>query len=125
MAHYTKVIKEILQPNDKFTSVIDTFDDLGRMVETYQKVRDKKIVTEEDLQFIMFFGMFTINFYPYWQANGAVIRPILINALQQKERPCIEVFMEEALPAALTLLMPTKQLEYDDLRMLVRKRFQE
>lgn len=125
MAHYTRVIKEILTPEDSFKSVIDTFDSLGQMLETYDKVRANKVITPEDIQRIMFYGMFTMNFYPFWQAHGAVMRPLLIKAMQQNERSSVEAFFEDALPTALTFLMPNKQLEFSQVAEMVRRKFKE
>lgn len=124
MQNYTQVVKEMLEPNDSYQSVIDTFDTLGKMLETYDKLKNNKIISKEEVQHIMLHGMFSINFYPFWQAHGAVLRPILINALQcSDDESSVIVFFQDAIPTAMTFLVPHKQLEYSEIKQKVKQRF--
>lgn len=122
MADYTYVCKEMLKPENQLISVIDTFDNLGQILTRLQKFRDGKHVSEQDAAEITVNSLFALNFYPFWQAHGGVLRPILITAIA-KEGNIVENFFTEAIPTALTIAMPNKQLEYVEMRKRVIKLF--
>lgn len=124
MGHYTHVCKEMLKPEENLISVIDTFDNLGQILERLQKFRDGKHVSENDAVYITVNSLFALNFYPFWQAHGGVMRPLLLSAIE-KEGDIVENFFTEALPTALTIAMPNRQLEYGEMRKRVVHLFKE
>ena len=124
MAHYSHVCKEMLKPEQNLISVIDTFDNLGQILERLQKYRDGKYVDESDAVYMVVNSLFALNFYPFWQAHGAVLRPILISAVA-KEGNIVENFFIDAIPTALTIAMPNRQMEYPDIRKRVIHLFKE
>lgn len=122
MAHYSYVMKQMLQPEDRFVSVIDTFDTIGQVLEKYNKVKEKEF-NESDVIYIITQSMFGLGFYPFWQAHGAALRPIMLNALNS-EGDIIENFFVEAIPMAMTTAMPNRQTEYFDMKEQAKKLFE-
>lgn len=122
--HYSQVVKKLIQPADKMSSVIDTFDVLGQILERVQKIRDGEYVSESDIQYVVVHSLFALGFFPFWQAHGGVLRPILLKVLSEKGN-VVENFFIDAIPMALTTAMPNRQLEYTDMRESVKKAFRE
>lgn len=124
MAHYSYVTKEMLKPEKELMSVIDTFDNLGQILEHCQKAREGKHFSKKDSEFITVNSLFALNFYPFWQAHGGVMRPILLRAMAM-EGDLVENFFIDAIPTALTIAMPNRQLEYEHMRKQVKHLFKE
>lgn len=122
MAHYKDVIKETLIPEEKLGSVIDTFNAIGEILETRQKVKDGTFSGTKDVDKIIIRAMYVLGFFPFYNAHGAVFRPILINALE-KDDP-IKAFFTDAIPTALTIAMPYNQEAYPDYRKKVVEKFE-
>lgn len=120
--HYKDVIKELLVPEDKLSSVIDTFNTIGEILEERQRVKNGEYITTDNIDKIILRSMYVLGFYPFYNAHGAVFRPILIQALE-KDNPVLE-FFAEAIPTALTIAMPHKQEEYYALRKVVRQKLE-
>lgn len=124
MTHYSYVCKEMLKPEKQLGSVIDAFDTIGQILERVQKFRDGKHVSQEDAEYIIANSMFTMGFYVFWQAHGAVMRPLMMQALAS-EGNIAENFFSEAIPTALTIAMPNRQMEYNEIRKKVKSLFKE
>lgn len=123
MAHYKDVIRDLLKPEDKLGSVIDTFNCIGEILEIRQKAAKGEYFSKEDADKLIMRGMYVLGFFPFYHAHGAVMRPILLDALESDDP--IEDFFVKAIPAALTIAMPAKQEEYYKLREVVRQKFKE
>lgn len=124
MGHYSYVCKEMLKPEKQLGSVIDAFDVIGQILERVQKFRDGKHVSEEDAKYIIANSMFSLGFFSFWQAHGAVMRPLMMQALSS-DGDVIENFFVEAIPTALTIAMPNRQMEYQEMRDRARELFKE
>lgn len=122
MVNYKDVIKEFLIPQDKLGSVIDTFNTIGEILETRQKVKDGTFNGTDDVDAIILRSMYVLGFYPFYNAHGAVLRPILINALE-KDDP-IKAFFVDAIPTALTIAVPYKPEIYKPTRDKVIAKFE-
>lgn len=122
MAHYKDVIKELLVPEDKLSSVIDTFNTIGEILEERQRVKKGEYISTENIDKIILKSMYVLGFYPFYNAHGAVLRPLLLQAFE-KENPIVE-FFSEAIPTALTIAMPHKQEEYFRLKKVVRSKLE-
>lgn len=114
----------MLKPEKQLGSVIDAFDTIGQILERVQKFRDGKHVSQEDAEYIIANSMFTMGFYVFWQAHGAVMRPLMMQALAS-EGNIAENFFSEAIPTALTIAMPNRQMEYNEIRKKVKSLFKE
>src|SRR5690625_4548431 len=122
MAHYKDVIKELMVPEEKLSSVIDTFNTIGEILEERQRVKNGEYVTTDNLDTIILNSMYVLGFYPFYNAHGAVLRPLLLQALE-KDNPIVEFFVE-AIPTALTIAMPHKQKEYYTVKKVVRSKLE-
>jgi hypothetical protein len=125
MAHWKDVIAETLQPNDKLGSVIDVYMALGEILETRRKIAKGEYFSKEDFDKSILHAMFSLGFMPFWNAHGAGIRPLFIQALQSEKESFIEDFFIEAVAFALTAAMPLRQKEYAEIRNLVREKFKK
>lgn len=121
-AHYSQVLKKLLQPEDKLASVIDTYDTLGKILEKLQEAREGKYLSAEDLNYLAINSLFSLGYYSFWQAYGGVLRPLMLQAIA-KEGNIVEEFFVEAVPMALTTLMPNRQEDYLQMREMTRKAF--
>lgn len=120
--HWKDVIKELLVPEEKLSSVIDTFNTIGEILEERQRVKNGEYISTETIDKIMLRSMYVLGFYPFYNAHGAVLRPLLLQALE-KENPIVE-FFSEAIPTALTIAMPHKQEEYYKVKKVVRQKLE-
>lgn len=114
MAHYKDVIKQVLVPEEKLGSVIDTFNTICEILEVRQKVKDGTFNGTKDVDSVIHRAMYVLGFYPFYNAHGAVMRPILINALES-DNP-IHTFLIDALPTAITIALPYKPENYIPVR---------
>lgn len=124
MAHYSFVIKEMLKPEEPLKSVIDTFDNIGQILERLQKLHEGKYFSKEEGNYIVVNSLFALNHYPFWQAHGGVMRPILLQAIA-KGGNVLEDFFIDAIPTAMTIAMPNRQMEYENIRSNAKKLFKD
>lgn len=121
--HYKDVIAEMLKPEDKLASVIDTFLALGKVLEARQKVVKGEYFSKEDIDDVIIHSLFTMGFFPFFTAHGSAIRPLFLQAIQSGKESFIEDFFSEAIPCALTIAMPHRQGDYAEIRRTVREKF--
>jgi hypothetical protein len=121
--HWKDVIAQVLEPKEKLASVIDTYIAIGEILEARKKVASKEYFSLEDFDKAMLNGMFTLGFFAFWQAHGHAIRPLFLQAIQSEKTTFIEDFFSEAIPCALTIAMPHRQLEYAEIRKVVQLKF--
>lgn len=119
--NYKDIIKDMLKPEDKLASVVDTYLTIGEILEDRQKLIDGKNFLQADMDRVILKTMYVLGFYPFYNVHGAVLRPLLIHALDTDN--AIESFFVEAIPTALTIAMPQKQEEYISIRNRVREKF--
>lgn len=122
MKHYSQVVEKFLQPKEQLASVIDTYDVIGTVLETAQAAREGKFVDPKDINKMIINSMFALSYYPFWMAHSAAIRPLLLQAFF-KDGNIVKNFFAEALPTALTIAMPNRQMEYDEIRKRVIAEF--
>lgn len=123
--NWKDVVAEMLKPNDKLGSVIDTFLAIGNILEVRQKVVKGEYFEPKDYDKSVVDAMFTLGFFPFYIAHAGSIRPLFLQAIQSDNKNAIEDFFAEAIPCALTIAMPHTQLEYSDIRNKVRQKFKE
>jgi hypothetical protein len=121
--NWKDVIAEVLVPSDKMSSVIDTYLALGEILEHRQKVADGKYFERKDFDKAILHSMFTLGFLPFWNAHGAGLRPLFIQAMLSEDKHSIQNFFIDAIPYALTIAMPLRQSEYGEIREMVRGKF--
>ena len=119
--HWKQVIEEMIQPKEKLGSVIDTFMTFGEIFEARERLEKSQGSTKENANEIMMKGLYVLGFYPFHQAHGSVLRPILLRALASDDP--IKEFFIDAIPTALTIAMPPKQAEYMSIRETVKEKF--
>lgn len=125
MAHWKDIIAEMLVPNDKLGSVIDTYIALGEILEARGKVERGEYFDLKSFDSAVSAGMFKLGFFAFWGAHGHVIRPLWLQATQSKSKTTIEDFFAEAIPCALTIAMPHRQDDYSQIRDTVREKFKK
>jgi hypothetical protein len=123
--HYKDILAETLVPNDKLGSVIDCYLAIGEILEQRAKIADGKYFELKDYDKVILHSMFTLGFLPFWNAHGAGIRPLLMQAFTKDKSECIPFFFTEAIPYALTIFMPLRQNEYVDIRQMVKQKFEK
>lgn len=123
--HWKDVIADTLKPEDKLASVIDTYLAVGEILEMRQKLVDGKYFSKEDFDKAVLHGMYTLGFMPFWNAHGAGLRPLFLQAIGSDSKTTTQDFFIEAIPYALTIAMPLRQSEYSDIREMVRGKFKK
>lgn len=123
--HWKDVLAEMLQPQEKLGSVIDTYMALGEILEKRSHVKDSKNLKLEDYDKALLYGMFTLGFMPFWSSSGAGLRPLIMQAFAKDPKEAIPFFFTEAIPFALTVAMPLRQHEYDQIRQVVKAKFEK
>lgn len=121
--HWKDVVAKMLVPNEKLGSVVDTFVALGEILEARQKVVKGEYFAVEDFDKAVVSSLFTLGFFPFFMNHGLVLRPLLLQAIQSKSPTFLEDFFCEAIPCALTIAMPHRQLEYASIRDATREMF--
>jgi len=125
MSNYKDVIAEMLVPNDKLGSVIDTYLALGKILEARKKVVKGEYFAVGDMDDVILNSLFTLGFFPFFAAHGSAIRPLFLQAIQSGKETFIEDFFAEAIPCALTIAMPHRQKDYADIRKAVVEKFKK
>jgi hypothetical protein len=123
--HWRDVIAETLVPNDKLGSVIDCYIAIGEILEQRSKVAEGKYFELNDYDKVILHSMFTLGFLPFWNANGAGLRPLIMQAFAKDKKECITFFFTEAIPYALTIFMPLRQNDYSEIRQMVKQKFEK
>lgn len=121
---YTKIIDKYLEPKDKLVSVIDSFDAIGKVLKVAQRVKNRQTIASNDINEVVMNSMYTLGFYPFWQAHGQVFRPIMLKALSS-DNDIVKDFFVEAIPTALTIAMPNRQLDYFNISESVKDDFEK
>lgn len=123
MANYKDVLAEMLVPNDRLGSVIDTYLAIGAVLDARKKVFKGEYFSIKDIDDVILNCLFTLGFFPFFAAHGAAIRPLFLQAIQSEKESFIEDFFAEAIPCALTIAMPHRQKDYADIRKAVVEKF--
>ena len=117
------VLADTLTPKEQLGSVIDVYLALGEILEQRQKLSEGKYFERIDFDKSILHAMYTLGFMPFWNAHGAGIRPIFMQAILSEDKDTIQNFFIEAIPYALTIAMPLRQREYGEIREMVRSKF--
>lgn len=114
--HYKEVVLDMLKPHTQYASAIDTLLAIGKILETREKLTKGTGFTAEDFDESILNAMFALGFYPFYNYHGGSLRPLFIQAVQSGKDTFVVDFFKEAIPCAITCMLPSRQSDYSQIR---------